>query len=69
MRGGFSEAEGSAPRRLRRPGLGEAAGRPAGPPELLGGPTHSLEVARLLSWKSKGDGGRKAHWKAREGGL
>lgn len=54
MRGELSEAEGSA---LRRPGLGEAAGRPAGPQELLGGPTQ-LPGSRPTPEKARERGSR-----------
>lgn len=66
MRGELSEAEGSA---LRRPGLGEAAGRPAGPQELLGGPTQLPGSRPTALLKKQGRGGREAHWRAPEGGL
>lgn len=54
VRGELSEAEGSA---LRRPGLGEAAGRPAGPQELLGGPTQ-LPGSRPTPEKARERGSR-----------
>lgn len=62
MRGGLSEAEGSAP---RRPGLGETAGLPAGAarwshPTPWKPPDRSLEKARERGAKSplEGAGGR-----------